>query len=113
MSTIDQHATISWQKVPVERETLRNLHLRSDWKGLLQAGGFLGLLALTGTAAWLASDRILLFLPLVFLHGTFWSFLSPGHHELVHNSMFQTKLLNLKGIHLKDLNYFQIFFCLF
>ena len=94
MSTNDQHANISWQKVPVDRETLRNLHHRSDWKGLLQAGGFLGLLALTGTAAWLASDRMFLFLPLVFLHGTFWSFLSPGHHELVHNSMFKTKLLN-------------------
>ncbi|MCH2118500.1 MAG: fatty acid desaturase [Pirellulales bacterium] len=94
MSTIDQHTKISWQKVPVEREILRNLHQKNDWKGLLQAGGFLGLLVLTGTAAWMASDRIFLFLPLAFLHGTFWSFLSPGHHELVHNSMFQTKLLN-------------------
>ena len=94
MSTVAHPRKISWYKVPVERETLRALHQRSDVKGLLQAGGFLCLLSLTGTAAWLASDRIWLFLPLLFLHGTFWAFLGPGRHELVHNSMFRSKFLN-------------------
>ena len=90
---------ISWYRVPLERETLKELHERSDWKGLAQAGGFLALLGVTGTAAWLASDRILLFLPLLFLHGTFWAFLGPGRHELVHNTMFNTKFLNTFFLH--------------
>ena len=94
MSDNETRRKVSWYKVPVERETLRALHRRSDWKGLLQAGGFLCLLSLTGTAAWLASDWIVLFVPLLFLHGTFWAFLGPGRHELVHNSMFKTKFLN-------------------
>ncbi len=94
MSTNDNAIKISWYKVPVPRKTLQSLHQRSDGKGFLQAGGFLGLLALTGTAAWLTQDRLYLFLPILFLHGTFWTFLGPGRHELVHNSVFQSKLLN-------------------
>ena len=42
---------ISWYRSPVDRETLAALNQRSDWKGLLQTGGYLGLLALTAAAA--------------------------------------------------------------
>ena len=94
MSTINNVRKISWYKVFVERETLQALQRRSDWKGSLQAGGFLGLLTLTGTAAWLTRDQFYLFVPILFLHGSFWAFLGPGRHELVHNTMFNSRFLN-------------------
>ena len=99
MPSSSKQQKISWYKVSIERETLRTLHRRSDIKGILQAGGFLGLLTLTGMAAWMTRERIFLFLPMAFLHGTFWAFLGPGRHELVHNSMFRTKFLNTFFLH--------------
>jgi hypothetical protein len=42
---------INWYRSPVDRETLAALNQRSDWLGLLQTLGHLGLLALTGAAA--------------------------------------------------------------
>ena len=43
---------IAWYKSPISREDLAALNQRSDWKGLAQTLGYLGLLALTGAAAW-------------------------------------------------------------
>ncbi|MBE0696855.1 MAG: fatty acid desaturase, partial [Anaerolineaceae bacterium] len=43
---------ITWYRSPLNRETLAALNKRSDWKGLLQTLGHLGLLVLTGAAAW-------------------------------------------------------------
>ena len=44
-------ATIAWRRTPLERDQLLELTERSDFLGMLQAGGYLGLLAVTGTAA--------------------------------------------------------------
>ena len=49
---------IGWYRSPVSREELISLNRRSDGKGLLQAGGYLGLLACTGTAAVLSLGRL-------------------------------------------------------
>ena len=86
---------IPWYRVPVEKETMRSLNGRSDWKGFLQTGGHLCLLALTATAAWFTKDRLYLLIPILFLHATFYSFLINGFHELIHNSVFKTKFLNV------------------
>jgi len=48
---------IPWYRTPLDRDTLAALNQRSDWKGLLQAGGHLGLLAVTAAAAWVAADQ--------------------------------------------------------
>ncbi|MFZ1752745.1 MAG: hypothetical protein WAU10_03340, partial [Caldilineaceae bacterium] len=68
---------IDWYRSPVERTRLAALNQRSDWKGLRQALGHLGILLITGGAAWYASEqsRWLLFTLLLFLHGTFYAFL--------------------------------------
>jgi fatty acid desaturase len=87
---------ISWYRVPVPKEKLRELTERSDWKGFLQTAGFLALLALTGGAAFYVyayAPLPWLFLVL-FIHGTFYSFLLNGFHELVHGTLFRTRWLN-------------------
>lgn len=87
---------INWYRSPVERVTLNALNQRSDWKGLRQTLGHLGLLLLTGSAAWVAAAQsawLLLALAL-FVHGTVYAFLLNGFHELCHNTVFKTKSLN-------------------
>ena len=48
--------TIGWYRTPVDRETMRALNQRSDWKGLLQVGAHIGLIAATGTLAWAVQE---------------------------------------------------------
>ena len=87
---------IAWYRSPVDREVLASLNQRSDWKGLIQTLGHLGLLALTGAAAFFAAGRLPLavLLLILFLHGTFWAFLLNGFHELCHKTVFKSKALN-------------------
>ena len=95
MAASPEQNKVAWYKSPVPRETMAALVQRSDWKGLAQAGGHLGLLALSGAAAWYAVG-----LPLavgaaaavrprhdVRLPGA-------GFHELVHQTVFKSKRLN-------------------
>ncbi|MCL4861176.1 MAG: fatty acid desaturase [Caldilineaceae bacterium] len=87
---------IHWYRTPVERETLNALNQRSDWKGLQQTLGHLGLLALTGAAAWYAAANLpwpALLLAL-FVHGAFYAFLLNGFHELCHSTVFKSRWLN-------------------
>jgi fatty acid desaturase len=87
---------INWYRTPVNRETLNALNQRSDWQGLLQTLGHLGLLVLTGAAAWYAAERLPwpVLLLILFLHGTFYAFLLNGFHELCHSTVFKSKFLN-------------------
>ena len=88
---------ITWYRCQIDREVFRSLNQRSDWKGMLQTLGHLGLLALTGTCAFYAAAHLPLpvLLLILFLHGTVWAFLLNGFHELVHNSVFKTRFLNV------------------
>ena len=96
MEASHQPVTVAWYRSPVSREQLRALNQRSDYRGFLQTGGYLGLLALTGTVACASAGRLPwpLVVLLFFLHGMFWAFLINGFHEFVHNSVFETKSLN-------------------
>lgn len=88
---------IKWYRSPVAAEDLAALNQRSDWKGFAQSAGHLGLLVLTGGLAWYALGRLPLLgvLALLFLHGTFYAFLVNGFHELCHQTVFQTRYLNV------------------
>jgi fatty acid desaturase len=87
---------IHWYRSPVDRETLNALNQRSDWKGLRQTLGHLGLLVLTGAAAWYAAGNLPwpVLLLILFVHGTFYAFLLNGFHELCHSTVFKSKTLN-------------------
>lgn len=89
-------STIAWRRTPLEREQLLKLTERSDFLGMLQSVGYLGLLAVTGTAACVLPGRIhwTWIVAIVFFHGTCWAFMINGFHELVHNSVFKTRWLN-------------------
>ena len=68
MTVTQQDRRIVWYRSPVDREVLASLNQRSDWKGLIQTLGHLGLLALTGAAAFYAAGRFplaVLLLPVV------------------------------------------------
>ena len=96
MGAENSKSIITWYRSPVSREDLRVLNQRSDWKGMLQTLGYLGVLSLTGASAYLSAGRLpwpvvsLIFL----LHGTCYAFLINGFHELVHDSVFKTRSLN-------------------
>ena len=96
MTVTQQDRRIAWYRSPVDREVLASLNQRNDWKGLMQTLGHLGLLALTGAAAFYAAGRfpLAVLLLILFLHGTFWAFLLNGFHELCHKTVFKTKALN-------------------
>ena len=76
-TTQQQKLRIKWYRCPVDRESLKELGQKSDLKGLLQAGGHLALLGLTGTCAWLATGRLAWpwVALIIFCHGTFYAFL--------------------------------------
>ena len=54
------------------------------------------MLVLTGTCAWVAAEQ--LWWPwvvlILFCHGTFYSFINNGVHELVHETVFRTNIFN-------------------
>ena len=96
MSNEPAKTKITWYKSPISRADLAELNQRSDWQGLLQTLGYLGLLGLTGSAVWYAVGQLPwpLVLVLIYLHGTFYAFLVNAFHELVHQTVFKTKALN-------------------
>jgi len=95
-------ARVAWYRTPVSREAMAALIVRSDAQGLAQVLGHLGLLVVTGAAAWYASVALPwpVALVLLYLHGTVFSFLAAGFHELCHQTMFKTKALNTFFTHL-------------
>ena len=96
MSQDPTNRRIAWYKCPISREDLAALNQRSDWKGLAHTLEYLGLLVLTGGAAWYAVGRApwYVVLLLLYLHGTFYAFLLNGFHEFVHQTVFKTKSIN-------------------
>jgi fatty acid desaturase len=97
MTTEPAKPRIRWYRSPLAAEDLARLNQRSDWKGFVQSAGHLGLLILTGGLAWYAVGRfpLVIVLALLFLHGTLFAFLLNGFHELCHQTVFQTRYLNV------------------
>lgn len=90
-------SSIKWYRTPLASSDFAHLNRRSNWKGLAQSLGHLGLLALTGASAWYSLGRMPLYvtIALVFLHGTFYAFLVNGFHELCHKTVFESPFLNV------------------
>lgn len=87
---------VVWYRTRIDPKILKQLHTRSDGLGLLQTLAYLGTLVLFGGAAFYSFGHwpVGVTLLLLFLHGTCYSFLLNGVHELSHGTVFQTKWLN-------------------
>lgn len=95
---------ISWYRSKVDPAVMRELMRCSDWQGLRQALGHLGLYAVTGTLAYLTYRNIHIgnwhwtvpvLCACLFLHGTIGSFLGgTACHEMSHKTPFKNKKLN-------------------
>ncbi len=88
---------VEWYRCPIDHATLRELSKRSDLQGWLQAGGHLGLVALSGTITFLlwSQQQWLGCILMLFVHGTMASFfVGVAPHELGHGTVFRTKRLN-------------------
>ncbi len=87
---------IRWYRSPVGRDDLRDLNQKNNFLGAVQTVGYLGVLAATGTSAYLAAGRLhwSLVVLLVFVHGTCCAFLPNGFHELIHDSVFTGRRAN-------------------
>lgn len=96
MSSEPTQQKIIWYRTPVERDTLAALNQRSDLLGAMQTLGHLGLLTLSGAAAFYAAAHwsVPALLAILFLHGTMYHFLLNAFHELCHGSVFRTRWLN-------------------
>ncbi|MSQ99617.1 MAG: hypothetical protein EXR85_10050 [Xanthomonadales bacterium] len=92
----DNDLVVDWYRTQVEPGQLQALNQRSDTKGFGQAGGFLGLMMVTGAVAIYVQQRMswLLLIPVLLLHGTICAFMSNAEHELVHGRVFRHPGLN-------------------
>ena len=87
---------ISWYRCSVESAKLRELTKRSDLRGLCQGLGHLLLVAATGVLTYYLFTRQIWvgFAFTLFAHGTVFTFLRAGRHELSHGTVFKSKWLN-------------------
>ncbi len=87
---------LQWYRCELPGNTLQLLNKRCDLKGLVQAGGHLALLTLTGTLSFLAwqYEQWGLMILFLFAHGTISSFCINAIHELVHGTVFKTPWIN-------------------
>lgn len=92
---------IRWYRTPIDRELLRALSQRSDWKGALQTLGYLGLYSATalGSAYSMLRFAAPITAGVVFIHGMVTAFMIAGVHELGHGTVFRTKALNAFFVH--------------
>jgi fatty acid desaturase len=89
---------INWYRTSLDRNLLKRLTRRSDYRGLLQAGSFLLIYAATVYLTYFFFIRAL-WIPMVavaYLHCAFHGFLGmeAAAHELSHGTPFKTKALN-------------------
>lgn len=92
---------IRWYRTPIEKELLKALSTRSDWRGAVQTLGYLGIYGVTGTlgvVGWLWWPWWVM-VGVVFGHGMVAAFMINGVHELGHGTVFRTKGLNVLFCH--------------
>ena len=97
LADVRKDLRVEWYRCPIEGAKLRELSRRSDLQGWYQAGGHLALFLLTGAVTyffWLQQIWMGVVIGL-FFHGTVGTFFrGVAGHELVHGSVFRTKILN-------------------
>ncbi len=97
---------VNWYRTPIDREDLRELTLRSDYHGWIQAGGHFAVFLITGLLTYLfwSLEVWWAFFTALFLHGTVSSFFTGlAPHELGHGTVFRSRKLNKVFLYLFSL----------
>lgn len=82
-----------WYKCQLDRKLLKEVTRRNDRDALIHFGGFMALVAGSGTLAWLSLGTLWC-VPAFFLYGTLYAFAEAIEHELRHRTPFKTEWLN-------------------
>lgn len=89
---------VKWYKTPIDKELLKELTSRSDWKALRHILPHLAISMMTAALALYSFHNWPWYVTVLslFIHGTFYNFLGmfTGVHELSHSTAFKTKELN-------------------
>ena len=82
---------------PLTPAMLRELSVRSDFRGAAQSLGHYGVIVLTGALIWMVSSTrgVLWALPLMVVQGYVVAFLFMAVHETAHKTAFRSRNLNL------------------
>ena len=88
---------IPWYKTPIDRQTLKELNARSDFKALTHLLAHIAVVVATGAFTFYSFNNLPwpVTVLALFVHGTFFNFLGmfTGVHELAHRTPFKTKKL--------------------
>jgi fatty acid desaturase len=87
---------VTWYRTPLEPAVVKSLCRKSDFLGLVQALGYLGLTVVTGGTALYSSLHwpLGVTLLLIIVHGSITSCHLNAVHELGHGTVFKTRALN-------------------
>ncbi len=102
LSEVRKTLRVKWYRCPINHERLRELSVRSDKKGWIQAGGHLGiylLLAALTVMFWSQQAWIAFALSLWLLGFVATFFKGTAAHELGHGTVFKSKALNFWFLH--------------
>ena len=96
LNLVKKNLKIKWYRSPVDIKNLRELSKANNFRGLIQALGFLSLYSLTlvTTVFFYIKNYYFLFFIFLFLHGTISSFAIFANHELKHGTVFKNNFLN-------------------
>ena len=106
LSEVKKNLRIKWYRCPIEKEVLRNLTLKKDWQGWIQAGGHFAVFVLTGLLTYFfwSFGMWFAFIATLFCHGTVSSFFKGvAPHELGHGTVFRTRAYNKGFLYLFSL----------
>jgi fatty acid desaturase len=106
LATVRKNLRVNWYRIPLDRENLRELTLRSNYQGWMQAGGHFAVFLITGmlTYTFWSLEVWWAFFIVLFCHGTVSSFFTgTAPHELGHGTVFHSKILNKVFLYLFSL----------
>jgi fatty acid desaturase len=106
LATVRKNLRVNWYRIPLDTENLRELTLRSNYQGWIQAGGHFAVFLITGmlTYTFWSLEVWWAFFTVLFCHGIVSSFFTGiAPHELGHGTVFHSKILNKVFLYLFSL----------
>ena len=103
---VRKNLRVKWYRSSLDKENLRELTLKNDYQGWIQAGGHFAVFLITGLLTYLfwSLEVWWAFFTALFFHGTVSSFFTGvASHELGHSTVFRNRKLNKVFLYLFSL----------